>query len=248
MCDRDISRSIVLCFGLPRSGSTLQFNIVNMLSKSVGWNVLEWQKKSRLVRSVLNADPTVDMVLKTHDASDITTLSNTRYRVVTTIRDFRDVAASNKLAFDNPVAKTVKDLRRSLNQIDKMSAMSEFRLYFTSYKSMTSSISKETSKIADFLDISVTQEQCNAIDTMLNVQAVKDDSKSNITGKSSFLRRAKLFIGIAPYANKELRLHPKHISEFNGESNYYEAVLNTKEIRFIENEMEEYFSKYSDLI
>lgn len=232
---------IVVCLGLPRSGSTLHFNIVRMLAEQNGWDVLEWTKNDELmdvVKERLLANPTA-IVFKTHTIPDGLLELKLPIKVLTTYRDFRDVAASNKVAFDNSVDKTIKVLRRSLIDIDVLKNQG-IPIYVGTYNVFKDDIEDEARLVGEFLDLTVSNEVAETIQNACNVDKAYAASTSAKSGRFQTLkRRISLFFGVAPYKDKNLRLHHNHVSSRMGKANYYSDVLTHDEIARVESELGE---------
>ena len=126
-----------------------------------------------------------------------------------------------------------------------MIARSDIDVYLCDYLSLKNDISGECERIAEFLGITVNKDFCQNVSKSLAISSIATTRKAKYYYGGSFFRRAKLALGIAPYVNKELRLHKNHISEFRGEANYYREVLTLEEIHQIENELSNFVERFS---
>lgn len=235
---------IYVCCGLPRSGSTLQFNILRMIVAGQGWEVLDWVKGSDLPSVIMkhrsNSDNT--LVFKSHKCPEFLFEAGYEVTLLTTYRDFRDIAASNKVAFDNSVDKTIKDLAGALESLS-VAKYRNIPTYIGNYDQFRDDIVTEAMNIGSFLGIDVSRQRAIEVGKACSLEKAFEASVSKKVGKlQSMKRRLLLFLGVAPYKDKGLRLHHNHVSSRLGASNYYEEVLTLDETAKVEVGLSKYWN------
>lgn len=240
---------LIVCCGLPRSGSTLQFNIVRSIGRRRGWRELEWMPAERLAAEIpvlIAESMSVPIMLKSHTPPLTVLEAAENLRLLTTVRDLRDVAASNLITFGNPVVKTIADLSRAIELLEALSSGRPDNTLVSRYEVFSHNISVECQKIGAFLGVDVQDDEARQIDRELNVDTAYRKSRAPAGSTLRHLVRRINFrlLGRVVYKDQELRLHANHVSEYKGRSKYYREVLSADDVARIEEAFHEFMTKH----
>ena len=117
-------KNIIICAGMKRSGSTLQFNISRMLLESQKNLVNLGEVKSNLLNTTLEEiKHNSNYILKVHDPSYQELqkfLKNKKNRVLYTYRDLRSVYASMKLRSNITLDQFIIDMKEHIKLFNKI--------------------------------------------------------------------------------------------------------------------------------
>ncbi len=243
---------IVVCAGMPRSGSTLQFNIVKQAVLGSNWIEVEWVKNDRIckkLKAIKSNDTNSTIYLKTHNVPECIFQGEDKIKILTSIRDPRDVAASNKNAFNNSVAKSIATLSKSYDLLDQVREKEEVFLYVSNYTNLVFDLYSEVKKISDFLVVCNSETRCKKISEEVGLNIAYGKSRTNKFNVLNHIKRNLLLgLGVAPYKDADLRLHPNHISEYRGVNNYYSKVLTPDEICLIEDSLLSRYQNHMEFV
>lgn len=242
---------LILCAGMIRSGSTLQYNLARALAEEhdVGRgegfleNLCEEDTQTR-VRCWLHDD--LVHVVKTHRPS-ATVLSpgGNGIRVLYIYRDLRDVAVSLQ----------AKDVRRSFGDImrnleDAVDAYRHVRelspLLCQRYEDLIADVPQAVQQIAEFVGIRLDQAGARAIAEQCSISLAREET-SRLGFKLAVLsRKAVLRLGVAravadriaflPGYSRRTLLKENHISRNSGAVGSWRSHLPPDRLRRIEQE------------
>ena len=254
---------LIVCNGMIRSGSTLQYNLIRELLNNTHRDYIPlgfMQKDEILIkRDILNnyiSDKKV-YLLKTHD---FTFLNNSEAHIIYSYRDIRDVAASVKKKTLSSNVELLQKIAIAMNEHNKI--VNSNKLITIKYENMCLYLENTIHDIAMFLNI-----ECN---DKLKLNIIKKVSISNIEKKQKYiltrkfkskllsvvlkLRFLKSFLSknIILKVKKKLYsfdsenlMHINHISETKGKSNVWINELNNYEIEEINRNYFNWLRKYN---
>lgn len=228
---------IVVCCGMIRSGSTLQFNMARELIEAAkcgvahgfisedelsgtGRQLLEWAADRRF------------HVVKSHSIEPVATLSSGQVYLLYTFRDLRDVALSAKRKWGLSGDQLMASLTKAVGAQTHL-AESRHRVLEQRYEHITNDPAAAVEEIARFLAIPVTPERAQRIARTLaeapnNVEAsatqrlrytlAKTLRRNRDSSVARLLRRTPLrswirrFIISGSVYDPKTLLHPDHVS------------------------------------
>lgn len=262
---------LIICAGMKRSGSTLQYNIVkDVASKNgdlVDFGFMEPDelvtRLSQIIDDPQNAH--IRYLAKVHDLPESMPANIQNKTVCFYIyRDLRDVYLSCKLKWSYPIDQFVSSMKKHLKDF----AVIEKRLnFFTQkYETLYENHELASSQIASFLGITLTDEDIKSIGEKTSVeqsnkiikqfgrvQKIQHYTNRTIRRMPRRVRMALLqipFLGkikkslVPPVIyNPETQLHPDHVSKNQGRPGCYREQLNEFEIRQLEEEFNDWLTE-----
>jgi hypothetical protein len=263
-------KSIVVCTGLKRSGSTLQFNIAreifNLKSsvKNIGF-LSEPEVTTTIERIVKEKNySSTNYILKSHRIDIKTLKSYSEYlKVIHIYRDLRDVYLSCKDKFNEELNHFIGQTPGLLNYYMKVESL-PFCLsqsYEEVYQKRQGIID-----VASFLGFKLNKKEVDAIQNKVSLSSANSITSSfsiknriliilnncipliptpirgftGSVGLNSFVRRK--IIPQSIYDSESL-LHHDHISKRKGAIGTWKENLSDKEITSIQNNFEEWMNK-----
>lgn len=224
------------CFGMIRSGSTLQYNIVAEIIelKNIGQR-LGWLEYKDFIND--NKKDSKISIFKNH------TLLNEIEEFLFlnkgicfyTYRDIRDVCVSF-MKKENKTFQEVFNSRILHNAIEEFYKIKNTRInkYVQSYETMFNDTKNEIKNIADFLDITLSSEEINEIYQSVSI----DKQKENI----QLYKKEKNYIESNNLKyNSHTLIHLNHIDD--GMINKYKNILSDEELMLLEKEFSEWLEK-----
>ena len=156
----------IVCCGMIRSGSTLQYQIAKSIVETTGiGRALGYYKQQDFMNLLKqHADENIWFVVKNHWHFTIPAeYSSDKFRFIYCYRDFRDIAISlmkkEQMTFDFFI--NAFDFNTPLEQYKKW--ISEDRIYISRYEKFVEDIKSEVEGIASFLGIQLTQDKISKI-------------------------------------------------------------------------------------
>lgn len=248
--------ALVLCNGMNRSGSTLQYNMARMLVErtavGIGDSFLQQDEMDGHLEQ-LEAWAVEERlhVLKTHDLppSARHLWENGSLRMLYIYRDIRDVAASMKRIWNYEGETLLTALDQAIETYYEMRDMPHGVL-LQKYENVMEDREKAVRDIADFLQIPLSAQLGAGISTDCSVEKmleVQNAHQKNVRAekarirKLSFFRRAlrKLGIQINGPARRSRQfepvtaLHGNHIGENKGAAGTWSTILSDHEANTI---------------
>jgi hypothetical protein len=232
---------IIVIAGMPRSGSTLQANIAkalvegHRLGRREDWSI-DWQKDLIQIEQYVQDDEF--HIYKSHWVNDNVIQLMKKHcdkcYILSSHRDIRDVAASMMLKFDYTFSKAKSRIGRAITNIDRIRNCGVPYLE-QDYSTLRYSLVKAVSKVADFLAIELSPAELNEITNRLDVRIAFEKSREK-TIRFEGLRRkiAFLFRTKFPYADNDLMLHSKHVSNHMGRSGIWRDRLTEDQVAELE--------------
>lgn len=202
----------IVCCGMPRSGSTLQYQIVKeCLELGSQVEVHGWVEDDE-VESFFKADREfkgVTTLVKIHNFhntfEDNTIFSNSKFVYVH--RDVRDVFISQMNKWGNSFDELLSGEFLDEIEFHYYKWLNFPNSYRTSYKNLMENMCQEVRNIAEFLNINILEEQVDEIVEKLSIDNQKKKIKT--------FNRNEMY-------DKETLLHPNHIN--SGERGQWKSL------------------------
>jgi sulfotransferase family protein len=232
---------LVFCAGMPKAGSTLQYNLCKELlgdrvAIDYGWvPAARWAEGFKPSWGDTSHE---HAVLKCHGLPPWIeeAASSSAVRIVSTYRDLRDVAASARdFQPEKDFDYLLATLSFTVEQLQRLEGLPNCLIQ--RYEAMIERPEATVRQLAEHLGCEPTAEQIGEMATRWEVKAVKERAtKSRAPQRwsrhrwASVLRRRES----QPEWDSETLLWPTHISSREGRPGGYEAVLARDEIDTIE--------------
>lgn len=260
MIQSDNKPRFVICCGMRRSGSTLQYNLAR--------SILETQKSGVEVLGYVNGNDLQDRVvdlesnagktylLKSHDVVQCRSLASCNVLLLYTFRDFRDVYVSGKIKL-GWTRENLEELALELNS-SFVAANSCERILIQKYEDLFANKVIGTRKIASFLDAMLSEKE------VLEIANENETKISNSIVRQSYLKVRGLARNLASTSNAvsilfeplrklnqlffqrfgidpKTQIHLDHISRNKGCPGAWKDELSAREL-------DEINSKYAELL
>lgn len=252
---------LVICDGMIRAGSTLQYNVARRLAEILGVGIGESELKKRLDGSSHITDPELfalaidrtTYVIKIHNLKEwiypraFEIVPAASIRVCTIYRDLRDVAVSARrkwrYTFDE-LLELLDEQMRDARDLDSLPVQVPVLSQY--YETVMRDLPAAVRQIAAFLDLTPTDEivrqiadECSvevALQTMTTVQerlrvAVHTIGKKNSVAAHRLLTLARN--GKLNFLDETTLIHYNHISRTLGASGVWKTDLKHEDARVI---------------
>jgi len=251
---REEANMLVVCNGMIRSGSTMQYNLVRTLleKQNIGRangffdnsnypltedQIDQWVNDDYYhVIKMHDLHPRIERIAK-NEKSDI-------LKICYIYRDIRDVAASAKIKWNLEGKNLIASLNRTIYNYYKIKEIKN--ILFQRYETVITSLSQSVKEIANFLNINLEEEIINRVANECLIVNLKKYSrkptrlflkkffslKKFIPAELKKLLKDTFHIKSIVYDKKTL-LHPRHISENGGLIGKWIVVLNDYEKNII---------------
>ena len=234
---------LIICNGMPRSGSTLQYNIARLLVTKLQIGFAEgFISKKGLERSKTKLldweTSTLYHVIKSHIIHPEWMETSSMNRCYLYIyRDIRDVAVSIKNKFGHEGNKLILSLDNAIDGYEKISKMrGKNNICWQKYEDVVRDIPTAIMEQASFLklkpDHQVKREivqECNIDHVNKIIQKLQGNYRTKLC---SFFR--KLHMPVNNFDSESL-YHPDHISKNNGAIGGWKSELSKEEVDIIES-------------
>ena len=246
---------LVICNGMLRSGSTLQYNIARLLVDLSGVGAGEGyfaETTPGKISSKMHQWGSSEKlhVVKTHELypEAETMMGDGRAKICYIHRDIRDVAASARRKFNHEWNYLLSLLDSSIATYYRLRKMDQ--VLWQKYEMVVADISTSTMEMAHFLNISPARNIVTAIASECSIDNIESVAKSwenNISyrlkenfRKLCFLKPLLVKSGVPkgilekisramlPHDGKTL-LHADHISSTRGDSGVWKSIFDEKE-------------------
>lgn len=254
---------LLLCLGMNRGGSTLQYNVARHLvekstvgagegyyvdpdEEDVRRRLNEWRKDA--LWHVIKSHKPPDNIQGMCDSEEV--------KVCYIYRDIRDVAASLKKMNGQNGEELLKALDRVVDAYDQIVVNETESILKQRYETVMEDLTTMTLGIAEFLGINTTTEMVSDIVASCSIQSSqKASAKTGLRIKAflaikthgifrrlgfsrSVLNKFKLRILQPSEANT--LLHPNHVSKTRGRSGVWKNTLSVDEIEMIHGRHKEW--------
>lgn len=216
---------LLICCGMPRSGSTLQFNIAWKVAEAGGiGRRIEWRSSDDWASADAElADMAADErwnVIKMHFPPDsVKRLSDGAgtVRFFYVHRDIRDVVYSMKTKFKFTLSRAIRRVSDSLEAEAWLLDRQSGDVLIEDYSALLNDLPGAVVKAAGFLGVSLDRAQIDAIASELSLEQAYTRSRREQPMFEHFWRRLNRLLGRnISFADNELMLHPNHVSEHKG--------------------------------
>lgn len=234
---------LIVCCGMPRSASTLQFNIA--------WKIVETARIGRKVewRSAADWDNAGEElshmalsetmhVIKTHSPpAPIRQLAQTTdcVRFIYVHRDIRDVVVSMKVKFDFTLSRAIRRISESIQLERWLAEHSRSSVLVQDYQTLLVELPEAIEEISRYLGAGLTKEKIARISAELDIRIAYQKSRTKRLMFEHLRRRVNMVLGRKMnFADDELMLHPEHVSAHRGEIGIWKSSLTPEELAVIE--------------
>lgn len=255
---------VILCLGMPRSGSTLQFNLIrNIISATmpltVHGTVNEPLLSPRIQDLVDENDKTLHLI-KSHTI-DLATVKKVHKNLLIfgTYRDLRDIYLSFKEKVNLSLEEFITRTHESIVYYEDLESVT--KVQYQKYEPMYKNPRKAVESILDFFEIKLSEERIETIISETSVEAAinlqkkfgwKNKTKHLINKQISSIppgirRRFICFPGLRKirrdFLNPNIEdpntlLHIDHISRFKGVPGTWQKALKPSEAARITKEFQ----------
>ncbi len=222
----------LICCGMRRSGSTLQYLIVKRILEITGKGISKGYAENEDVIKTLETstdDNYEYILLKTHDYQEIFGEMDKDNQALFfyTYRDIRDVmvSAMNKW-FDGNFLACYYSLNSKIKTADSLWRNMK-NIHISSYENITGNLKEEIARTANFLNISIADHQITEIHNELNINSLKSRIKR-------FDYKNKGIYKNSGVIDPETNLHQNHIN--SGDLNQWKIRLDSFEIATIQKD------------
>ena len=235
---------LLICCGMPRSGSTLQFNIAwktataGGLGERVEWRSSnDWEHADKELAR-LEATPELHVV-KMHfppDNGKKLAESGGRVRFVYVHRDLFDVVYSMKTKFNFSLTHAIERISLALEAERWLMERPADRVLIQNYALLLNDLPKAVRQIAAFEGANLDENILDAISEELSINSAYEKSRQK-TPRFEHLRRkiSRLLRRKITFADEDLMLHPNHVSEHRGQIGIGREKLSKTEIAAVQS-------------
>ncbi|WP_417250206.1 sulfotransferase domain-containing protein [Celeribacter sp.] len=235
---------LLICCGMPRSGSTLQFNIAWKTARAartgdrVAWRSSDDWAHSDAELARLEAAPELHVIKMHFPPDNLRRLAETggRVRFLYVHRDLLDVVYSMKTKFDFSISRALDRVGQALDAEDWLLSRPSEHVLVQDYTLLLNDLPEAVRQIATFSDAPLSETTVEEISRSLSIDSAYEKSRRK-TPKFEHLRRKinRAMGRKIAFADDELMLHPNHVSEHRGQVGIGRAKLSPAEITTIEN-------------
>lgn len=255
---------LVLCSGMFRSGSTLQYNLARSIAEAsgvgrgAGWKDQDGSAPPRDELARLAAAPEMT-VLKSHDVlgledhplPEAVEGSPTDVRVCYSYRDLRDVGGSAKSHWNLTDDKLLEMIREALKAYEAVQTMP--RVLVQSYEKLTKSTPDAAQELSAFLGVSLSDAQLAEIAERWSLESVASSAATKPRHVVDASRKVLTAVGLGAPARAVKRmlpaglhdklfgahrddslLHPGHVGKLTQQGRLSRELLSDAELAAIE--------------
>jgi hypothetical protein len=220
---------IIICNGMLRSGSTLQYNIaarvfdgggqLDRVGFLGGFDQPEAQSRLERLR-----DSTRWSIVKTHETPLPVDFYDERVWVLFSYRDVRDIAASIRKKWASGFDKILADLDAMIEIERRIRDLP--RLLTQPYDILYADLPRATREIAAFLSADLDEEDLAAIAKELSLDGVKE----RMARKDNIFSHFAAWLARRPNYDAQTLLHSDHISVSGGRDGDWRNQFSAEEI------------------
>ena len=235
---------LLICCGMPRSGSTLQFNIAwktataGGLGERVEWRSSnDWEHADKELAR-LEATPELHVVKMHFPPDNVKKLAESggRVRFVYVHRDLFDVVYSMKTKFNFSLTHAIERISLALEAERWLMERPADRVLIQNYALLLNDLPKAVRQIAAFEGANLDENILDAISEELSINSAYEKSRQK-TPRFEHLRRkiSRLLRRKITFADEDLMLHPNHVSEHRGQIGIGREKLSKTEIAAVQS-------------
>ena len=229
---------LVICCGMYRSGSTLQYQIVSELIEKFDLGErLSWKKDIDFKNIGQSLKKDKYSVLKTHVYNDdiLSVMDEIPVKFIYSYRDIRDVVLSLGKKNGKTVDKVLENNVLSEILENDIGWRSVEPIYISRYDDLVNDLKSEIKLIADFLSIKLSDNEAEEMANIFNIQSQKEKIKK-------FEKSSLTDLGDHRKFDPKSLLHNNHIS--SGKVSGWIDELTFKQIAQIESKTGLWLKKY----
>lgn len=234
---------LLICCGMPRSGSTLQFNISWKTAAAAGLGTqVEWRSSNDWENAATElaemASASELFVVKMHFPSNsvrVLAEAGGKVRFVYVYRDLFDVVYSMKTKFNFSLSHAIKRLENALDVERWLLSRPSNDVLIQDYALLLHDLPEAVRQVATFEGASLPETVIAAISNELSIASAYEKSRQK-TPRFEHLRRKinRLLRRKVIFADPKLMLHPNHVSEHRGQIGIGRKMLSPAEIAAVE--------------
>lgn len=239
---------LIVCCGMPRSASTLQFNIAWKVAEAarIGrreeWrSAPNWDKARSELGEMAESD--VSHVIKSHQPPDsIIRLAETtdRVRFIYVHRDIRDVVVSMKVRFQYTLSRAIQRISESIELERWLTRNPAGSVLVQDYETLLTALPTAVQEVSQFLNADLNAEEIGEISGQLDIKVAYKKSRAKTPRFEHWRRRANILLGRkVAFADDELMLHPEHVSTHRGEIGIWKNALTAEDLSTVERHFAE---------
>ena len=234
---------LLICCGMPRSGSTLQFNIswktavAGRLGMKVEWRSSnDWENAATELAQMASASELY--VVKMHFPSEsVRALAEAggRVRFVYVYRDLFDVIYSMKTKFNFSLAHAIRRLENALDVERWLLSRPPSDVLIQDYALLLNDLPKAVRQGGAVEGADLQNSVIAAISDELSISSAYAKSRQKTPHFEHLRRKINRLLGRKViFADAELMLHPNHVSEHRGQIGIGRKMLTPAEIAAVE--------------
>ena len=239
---------IIVCCGMPRSGSTLQFNIVWQVMESAGlgrrvdWRIgSAWERASEELAAMAREQQS--HVIKIHAVPEalkaIADEAPHRIRFAYVHRDIRDVVVSLQSKFGYSVTKAIRRIGSSVELEEWLARRPPGHVLVQDYERLLTRLPEAVGEVARFFGAELSAPEIARIAAELDINKAYARSRARKVPFEGIRRRLNFLLGRkTAFADDELMLHPGHVSEHRGQIGIWRERLTGNDLAAVESMFE----------
>lgn len=240
---------LILCCGMFRSGSTLQYNIVRQiveyrdLGQGEGWlgDHSEGKRLDAFRDWALDDKIHVAKVhnLARREVDEFPQWGN-KLRLFHTYRDLRDVAVSLRKKFDTSDEDIIGSLDEAISVLQLVEDRFEEVLFVQKYEDMNKDLRTSIARHAEAIDCDIDDAYMDELSQKLSING--SDSSIRMEWLFKMLEKilpARFFFSLRPWSRKTL-YHVGHVSDHKGKEGVWREELSPDLTQEIENRYQEW--------
>ncbi|PZT91817.1 MAG: hypothetical protein DI637_01420 [Citromicrobium sp.] len=234
---------LLVCCGMPRSASTLQFNLA--------WQIVEHAKLGTRVewRPSSEWEGATDEIVKLAESSKYHVVkmhfppksireyaeSSDRLHFVYVHRDIRDVIASMQIKFAFSITHAISRVRDALETEHWLQNGPKGKVLVQEYQLLLTDLSAAMEQLSSFVSANLDDAQKAQLLNELGIDSAYEKSRQKRVPFEHFRRRIGRLLGMKTvFADEKLMLHPNHVSAHKGEMGIWQTALDQSDVELIE--------------
>lgn len=246
---------LIVCCGMYRSGSTLQYNIVRRIVEDHGMGHGEgWlgshtdsERFDAFTRWV--ADDKCH-IAKVHNLTDpeidaISDWGAEKVMLFNTYRDLRDIAVSLQKKFKTDDEAIIVSLDEATRLFQLMSERLIDFLFVQKYEEMNKDLKSSVIEHAEVIGAPVSEDYVETLTRDLSIESVESNTKLQwVVDSLAKVLPGRIFHLLKPF-NRETLYHIGHVSDHKGKEGIWKSELSHELAEQIENRYETWLSENS---
>ena len=235
----EINQMIIVCNGMLRAGSTLQYNLACSLLEKYSLCSREGFYTSNQIDNLKESmskweEEDVFHVLKTHELHPFfkKRAPSGRIRFLYIYRDIRDVAVSVKLKFKRTDKEMIREIDCAVAVFNEL--CSTEGVLWQKYEEVVGDLSSAVRSQAAFLGLEPSEDMVHQVVEECSMSEAKRSTASLPMVAMRFVQQSLQKVGVRfAYYNKHSLFHPNHISKNRGASGIWQQELAEEEIAML---------------